>query len=233
MKKIALLLFMLPVLHACKKDKPEPLLPLAPPVPLIYNGYTYKTVRIGTQVWMAENLRTTKYSNGTDIIPITLVSANTWLNNTTGAYCDYDYNASNATIYGHLYNWYAVANTNSNKIAPDGWHVPTKEEFETLRAYLGTPGVDNSKISNVLREKGTVNWATNDGATNSSGFTALPSGVNTNNTFAGLKNFCFFVSATSLSNENTSAFSISSSNSYTSNIKKSYGYSVRLIKDPK
>ncbi len=89
------------------------------------DGNVYKTVTIGTQTWMAENLRTTTYNNGTTIPNITNV--NEWASLITGAYCNYNNTTSTDTIttYGRLYNWYAV---NTGKLAPDGWHVPTNEE---------------------------------------------------------------------------------------------------------
>ena len=131
-------------------------------------GNQYKVVKIGTQTWMAENLKTTKYNDGT---PITNVTDNaSWAALTTGAYCDYYNTPGNSDTYGRLYNWFAV---NTGKLAPFGWHVPTDAEWTTLTDYLGGLTVAGGK----LKETGTSHWVTpNTGATNSTGFTALPSG---------------------------------------------------------
>ncbi len=133
------------------------------------DGNTYKTVTIGTQIWIAENLRTTKYNDGT---AIPLVTDNTaWKNLTTSAYCNSNNTTNIDTIatFGRLYNWYAV---NTDKLAPVGWHVPTYEEWITLITYLDGESVAGGK----LKETGTTHWLSpNTGASNTTGFTALPS----------------------------------------------------------
>jgi uncharacterized protein (TIGR02145 family) len=131
-------------------------------------GNTYKTVTIGTQTWMAENLRTTKYNDGTSIPNVTDGTA--WFELFTGAYCNYDNDPSKAAIYGRLYNWYAV---NTGKLSPTGWHVATDAEWTELIEYLGGEEVAGGK----LKETGTTHWnSPNYGATNETGFTALPGG---------------------------------------------------------
>lgn len=133
------------------------------------DGNIYHTVTIGTQTWMVENLKTTRYRNGTTIPNIT--DGTTWTNLSTGAYCDYDSTPNNSIIYGKLYNWYAVID--SRNIAPTGWHVPTDAEWTMLTTYLGGESVAGGK----LKETGTAHWIIpNLGATNESGFTALPGG---------------------------------------------------------
>jgi len=129
----------------------------------------FKTVKIGNQEWMAENLKVTKYRNGD---PISYVESNTqWMNLTTSAYCNYDNNIANADTYGRLYNWYAI--NDSRNIAPIGWHVPTSEEWEILVNYVGL-----NYASDWLRETGNIHWyGDNTKATNEYGFTALPSGM--------------------------------------------------------
>ena len=132
------------------------------------DGNSYTSVTIGTQVWMVENLKTTKYNDGS---PIPNVMDNTaWLQLTTDAYSWYDNDVSNKTPYGALYNWYAV---NTGKLCPSGWHVPSDAEWITLKSYLGGEDVAGGK----LKEAGTNHWdSPNTGATNDSGFSALAAG---------------------------------------------------------
>ncbi|MGA1978434.1 MAG: fibrobacter succinogenes major paralogous domain-containing protein [Bacteroidales bacterium] len=144
------------------------------------DGQRYKTVKIGTQIWLAEDLRTTSFNNG---IVIPLVTDKTiWAVLTTPAYCWYNNDeASYKSTYGALYNWYAVS---TGKICPIGWHIPTDNEWKTLEMYLGMSQNEADKsgmrISNEggkLKETGTTHWTNpNVGATNESGFTALPGG---------------------------------------------------------
>jgi uncharacterized protein (TIGR02145 family) len=143
------------------------------------DGNLYHTVTIGTQTWMVENLKTTKYRNGDHIPNIT--DATEWSTLSTGAYCDYDNKPDNSATYGKLYNWYAV--DDSRKIAPAGWHVPSDKEWTTLESYVtANPGTSGS-VAKALTS--TTNWASsteefaigNDlTKNNSTGFTALPGG---------------------------------------------------------
>jgi len=144
------------------------------------DGNTYKIVKIGDQWWMAENLKVTHFRNG-DAIP--KVTDNTeWQNLSTGAYCNYDNNSGNVSTYGSLYNWYAV-NDNRN-LAPTGWHIPSDEEWKQLEMFLGMSQADaddtdwrGTDEGGKLKETGTSHWDNpNTGATNESGFTALPGG---------------------------------------------------------
>jgi uncharacterized protein (TIGR02145 family) len=133
-----------------------------------YDDNVYNIVTIGTQVWMKENLKTTKYSDG-GTIP--LVTDNTaWSNLTSPGYCWYNNTSTYKDIYGALYNWYTV---NTGKLCPVGWHVPSDAEWTTLTTYLG----GGSEAGGKLKETGTTHWSSpNTGATNESGFTALPGG---------------------------------------------------------
>ncbi|MBV5313160.1 MAG: peptidoglycan DD-metalloendopeptidase family protein [Prolixibacteraceae bacterium] len=131
------------------------------------DGNIYHTVTIGTQVWMVENLKTTKYNDGTNIPNVTDNTA--WSVLTTGAYCWYNNDTSQKNTYGALYNWYSV---NTGRLAPSGWHVPTDGEWATLITYLGNEEIAGGK----MKETGTVHWAGDTYATNSSGFSALPGG---------------------------------------------------------
>jgi uncharacterized protein (TIGR02145 family) len=133
-------------------------------------GNTYKTIQIGTQTWMAENLKAIKYNDGNQISNVT--SWSSWEKLITGAYCWYSNDESSYKAdYGALYNWYAVS---SGKLCPAGWHVPELSEWFTLVDYLGGESVAGGK----LKEIGTTHWTSpNEGATNETGFTALPGGV--------------------------------------------------------
>ncbi len=135
------------------------------------DGNVYQTVTIGNQVWMAENLRTTRYRNG-DLIGTTSPATLDYSNESAPKYqWAYDGDERNAAVYGRLYTWYAV--TDNRNIAPVGWHVPTNAEWTTLIHFLGGESVAGSK----LKEAGTMHWKSpNAGATNESGFTALPAG---------------------------------------------------------
>jgi len=132
-------------------------------------GNVYKTVTIGTKVWMAENLKTTKYNDGTAIPLVTDDKA--WEALTTPAYCWYNNDATaNKKTYGALYNWYTV---NTKKLCPTSWHVPSDAEWTTLTTNLGGISVAGGK----LKETSTTHWQSpNTGATNETGFTALPGG---------------------------------------------------------
>lgn len=143
-------------------------------------GNVYNTITIGTQTWMAENLKGTRYNDGTAISNVT--NNTTWAGLTTGAYCWNNNDAATyKSTYGALYNWYTV---NTGKLCPTGWHVPSDAEWTTLTTYLGGESVAGGK----LKETGTAHWQSpNTDATNSSGFTALPGGDrNYDGTFAAI-----------------------------------------------
>jgi uncharacterized protein (TIGR02145 family) len=139
------------------------------------DGNTYNVVVIGTQVWMAENLKTTKYSDGTNIPNVTDNTA--WSNLITPGYCWFNNDpTSYKNTYGALYNFYAVI---TGKLCPTGWHVPTDAEFKTLEMTLGMTQVqadaENWRGTNQGTQlKSTTGWSVN--GTNTSGFTALPGG---------------------------------------------------------
>ncbi|MFZ4740772.1 MAG: PEGA domain-containing protein [Bacteroidales bacterium] len=133
-----------------------------------FDGNVYHTIKIGTQVWLKENLKTTHYRNG-DAIP-NVTDNTTWSNLNTAAYCNYNNKASNGTIYGRLYNWYTV---NTGNLCPTGWHVPSGAEWTTLTNYLGGKAIAGGK----LKEAGLNHWISpNTEATNETGFAALPGG---------------------------------------------------------
>lgn len=135
------------------------------------DGNIYKTIKIGTQTWMAENLRTTKYNDGTPIKKITEESV--WLNDyksyKDGAYCNYNNTENTDTIatYGRLYNAYTLK---SAKLAPIGWHVSTRADWNLLKEFIGYSTVDK------VKEQGNKHWRGENPGKNETGFTALGGG---------------------------------------------------------
>lgn len=138
------------------------------------DGNVYNTMTIGTQTWMAENLKTTKYNDKTVIPLVTDKSA--WAALSTSGRCWYNNDAETyKSIYGGLYNWYVVdaASNGGKNVCPTGWHVPTDTEWTTLTTFLGGENVAGGK----MKETSTARWQSpNIGATNESGFTAIPGG---------------------------------------------------------
>lgn len=128
------------------------------------DGNVYATIKIGNQEWLAENLRVTHYSNG-DPVP-NVMNAIEWSKLKSGSYSAYANKTSNIEAFGLLYNWYAISD--KRNIAPQGWHVPTDEDWKELEEYL-----DNQAASKLKTTRG---WYKNTNGTNESGFTALPSG---------------------------------------------------------
>jgi len=134
------------------------------------DGNNYKTILIGTQEWMAENLKTTRFNDGSSI---TLITSNAeWTNNLYPAYCWlFNNDTLYHNIYGAYYNWFSVSN---GKLCPAGWHVPSDSEWQLMMDFLGGTDIAGSKI----KETGSNNWtSTNSDATNSTGFTGLPAGM--------------------------------------------------------
>lgn len=130
-------------------------------------GNNYNTVTIGSQVWMVENLKTTKFNDGTAIEYIN--NTTNWTEINSPSYCFYNYSIYLKNLYGALYNWQSV---NSGKVCPTGWHVPTDADWKKLTDYLG-----GESISGGLMKSTFYYWESpNYQATNYSGFTALPAG---------------------------------------------------------
>jgi len=190
------------------------------------DGNVYHTVTIGTQVWMVENLKVTRYNDGT---PISNVTDNyEWKELTTGAYCNYVNDESNGNTYGRLYNWYAIE---TGKLCPTGWHVPSDEEWTELANHLGGDSIAGGK----LKEAGTVHWSEpNTGATNSSGFSALPGGHRDYGEFFGISYNTLFWSSTEYDSKHMwyrSIWHIDKDLNRSYFGFKGYGFSVRCIKD--
>ena len=199
------------------------------------DGNVYKTVKIGNQWWMAENLKVTHYRSG-DAIPN--VTNNTeWGNLATGAYCNYDNNEANVATYGRLYNWYSV--NDSRSIAPAGWHVPTDEEWKELEKYLGMSqseaddtGWRGTDEANKL--KSTSGWYNNGNGTNESGFSALPGGYRLRSgSYNSMGSTALFWSATEYSSRLAwyRLLYYSGSAVYRISSYKQNGFSVRCVRD--
>ncbi|MFC0876472.1 FISUMP domain-containing protein [Saccharicrinis sp. FJH2] len=189
-------------------------------------GNTYNTVTIGNQVWMKENLKTTKFNDGTPIPEVT--DNNGWSAANTPAYCWYN-NDSNTykAIYGALYNWQTM---NSGKLCPTGWHVPSNEEWHVLENFLGN-SVAGGKIKSTTND-----WRTpNVGATNESGFTALPAGYrgSVGSYFCPIGAGAYLGSLTEFTASEAYCIEVHSNvqEIYFMNVSKGNGNSIRCIKD--
>jgi uncharacterized protein (TIGR02145 family) len=211
-------------IHSCKKVQDN----------LIKDsdGNIYTSVQIGTQVWMAENLKTTKYNDGTSIPIVTDGTA--WAALTTPGYCWYNNDATTyKATYGALYNWYTVNSTSNGgkNVCPTSWHVSTDAEWTALTTYLGGESVAGGK----LKETGTTHWVSpNTGATNETGFTALPGG------YRGYDGTYYSVGYggdwwSSTENSATGAWyrymGCSSAGVDRGDGSKQYGFSVRFVQD--
>jgi len=189
------------------------------------DGNVYKTVKIGNQVWMAENLNVTHYRNG-DAIP-KVSSDYDWENLTSGALCEYNNDDSNRKKYGNLYNWLAV--NEPRRITPQGWHIPSNEEWTILLNNLG------ENEGGKLKETSTMHWTSpNTGATNQLGFTALPGGDREKNGgFWGISKYGGWWSSSKSETNNASCLYLYNDDSSVDRDSKSIlcGLSVRCIKD--
>ena len=197
------------------------------------DGNVYKTLKIGNHTWMLQNLSTTKYQDGT---PIPNLSVDIdWLaedgsNLHNGAYCWNSNNIANKQTYGALYNWYAL--NGPVPIAPKGWHVATKYEFDDLITFLGSPSIAGGKMKQI----GTTNWnAPNTGATDPFGFTAVPGGYRYPPlaAFLALGTRCWFWQIPQVDELRAFAVGMYESDALVHNniFNKTYGLSVRCVKD--
>ena len=190
------------------------------------DGNVYTSVTIGTQEWMTENLRTSKYSDGTSIPNITDNTA--WSNLSTAAWSYYNNSGSNDATYGKLYNWYAV---NTSKLCPTGWHVPTDAEWTVLTDYLTADGHSGSEGSAL---KSTSGWNSGGNGTDDYGFLGLPGGYRSlNGSFLNIGNNGHWWSSSQFNTSDAWSRNLlnyyDSVNSY--NYYKDYGFSVRCLRD--
>jgi len=205
------------------------------------DGNVYQTVKIGNQWWMAENLKTSRYRNGV-YIPSIDDSAG-WVSSSAGACCTYENGTSQSPTPGLLYNWYAVHDTGN--IAPAGWHVPTDAEWKTLEQQLGMSQSESDQSgwrgtheADKLRVESPKGWTEYDDvwSTNESGFTALAGSCRLPNAVYGQPGLFSTAFWWSLSEKNGADawyryIDYKSSEVFRSHESKSYGFSVRCIKD--
>lgn len=236
MKKFCSIIFLGTLLFtACEKQEPfgDPDQPSSDTLTLIAKKDNRTSVTICGRTWMKKNLDVSFYRNGDPVPQVNDLQK--WAALTTGAWCWYNNDSLRyAATYGKLYNWYAV--NDARGLAPAGWHIPAYQEWQTMAGCLG----GYSLAGNALKEKGTAHWLyPNTGATNSSGFTALPGGAlysegTANTFFSDIKQGCYLWTSTEL---NTSSIWIhllsydGSALNVAYGLSKNTGMSVRCLKD--
>jgi len=202
------------------------------------DGNVYETIQIGDQLWMAENLKVTHYQNSDEIPYI-------YNDPQYGAYINYSNNADNVGVYGRLYNWFAV--NDERGLCPYNWHVPSDDEFKSLEMYLGMSeseangeGLRGTDEGGKLKEEGNEHWnSPNTGATNETGFTALPGGNRRYETYTNQEIFCclnrygFFWSSSEVYTVNAwyRVFSFDYSESNRFHLSKTNAFSIRCVED--
>ena len=176
----------------------------------------YSIIKIGTHIWMAENLKTTKYNDGTSILNVT--DDNQWSHLTSGASC-----------YDYIYNWYAI--DDSRKICPVGWHVSTNADWTTLVNYLGSSNVAGGKMKETCSNQWSI---PNYGATNESGFSGLPISYRADDgSFSSWGDFAEWWTSirSSASNALTRYLYYGDAGVGYSDFHKTFGFPVRCVKD--
>ena len=194
------------------------------------DGTVYQTIKIGNQTWLQQNLNVSQFRNG-DLIP-EVKTDEAWEKaglEKKPAWCYYESNADNGKIYGKLYNWYAVHDKRG--LAPKGWHIPSDEEWKALATFLGGPDLAGKK----LKEKGTAHWKSpNKDASNESGFTGLPGGLNYSfGSFVSLDNVGYWWTSEEDGEETAFLYSLSYEDNLLTDLflNKGVGISIRCIKD--
>jgi uncharacterized protein (TIGR02145 family) len=195
-------------------------------------GNVYKTIQLGDQEWMAENLKTSIYRNGDAVV--TDLSNAEWAGASAGAWTFYNQEAANSCPFGKLYNWYAAVD--GRMLCPLGWHLPTTEEWTVLIDLLGGSNQSGGAMKTVGSiEGGTGFWyAPNAGASNSSGFSGLPGGYRTaNGNFAEMGYNAYWWSATEVGTSLAWYRGLIEENAYTIGgyISKRSGFSIRCVRD--
>ena len=220
-------LILLPVsllllLSDCKKENDPPPGPVTD-----IEGNIYKTIRAGSQIWMAENLKTTLLNDSTAIPLVT--DPENWRNLSTPGYCWYNNDDQiNGATYGALYNGYTVS---TGKLCPDGWHIPTANDWQLLKEFV----IDSVSGGGKIKESGTIHWMTpNKGATNVSGFTALPAGIRyLDGSFTAIQYFTgiWIASESGSDSENYLGLYYKDASLTFGTVPKKDGLSVRCVKD--
>lgn len=231
--KIGIMVILQITICSCQKIETNSVTPnssvvIKPDAPVKdYDGNTYKTVKIGNQIWMAENLKTTKLNDGQSIPIVTGMAE--WGNLTTPGLCWGNNKASNKDAFGGLYNWHAV---NTGKLAPKGWHIPSKAEWEILISFLGGESIAGGKM------KTTSNWfQPNLGATNESGFSAVPVDYRNYDGYVYWNpgDMASFWTTTAVNEIYALGIRLNGDSReckiYPTGVKKTYGYSIRCVKD--
>jgi uncharacterized protein (TIGR02145 family) len=223
----------------CKKSETTPSLETGTLIDI--EGNVYKTIKIGEKWWMAENLKAKKFRNGNDIPEISGSQMEDWKNATGAAYCQYN---ENPDAPGLLYNWLAA--TDSNNIAPQGWHLPTDEEWKELEMQLGMTREAADKSSwrgthegDKLKISGADYWAAYGSvwATNESGFSAMAGGCRvfdgTWSSPGGLFYMGFWWTSTPQQGKDAwyRYLDYKNPNVFRSHASKLYGFSIRCVKD--
>ena len=235
---IVVIFFFTILFYSCKKDPGTPAIETGTLTDI--DGNVYKTVKIGTKWWMAENLKTQRYRNGDSINFISQNKPNSvWSNLNTGAYCLID------DKYGFLYNYYTI--TDSREIAPEGWHIPDDNEWKEMEIYLGMSQEDAGKLNwrgtdqgNKLKIVGgnTTYWANSSDiyqifGTNESGFTAIGSACRMFDGQWGTITHNAFWWSSSLSEDQACyrGLDYDKANVFRYYGPKNYGFSIRCVKN--
>lgn len=204
-----------------------------------YDGNWYKIIKIGSQVWMRENLKTTHYANGEELVDGSEIISLLSEDNTTKYWCN-PLDDSYKQEYGLLYTWAAAMNGSSGSdlnpsmvqgVCPDGWHIPSSSEFSELILTIGS---GSSVAGGLMKEAGYNHWEEpNAGATNESGFTALPAGIIEGNGYRHLGQYIYFWTTNEASNDSSKIIGCSYTfeSTWHNDKNKSSGYSVRCLKD--
>jgi len=203
-----------------------------------FDGNVYETVLIGNQCWMVENLRVTHYRNGEAVPNVT--DGSVWDTLSSAAYCNYNNGQDGVLVHGRLYNGFAV--NDSRGIAPEGWHIPTDGEWRRLEMHLGMSleesagfGFRGTNEGGKLKEAGVEHWRSpNTGATNESGFFALPSGCRGTQgsyLYAGMHGAYWSSTPISVSNAYYRELNYADSRIKRSHIHMTIGFSVRCVRD--
>jgi len=194
--------------------------------PLNIDGHNYKTVTIGKQTWLAENLAVSKFRNGEAIMEAK--TSEDWIkaaDEGKPAWCYYNNDPANGTQYGKLYNWYAIIDPRG--LAPKGWHLPSDEEWTTLTNQLGGENIAGTKM------KSKELWSYDGNGTNESGFSALPGGIRGPSSFGALDIFGYWWSSSETDPTGVWVRSLKAMDGivYREDISKKGGYSARCLKD--